>query len=439
MARKRYPKVLLVGRTNVGKSTLFNRLISDKRSIVFDREGVTRDYLQELITWKDKTFELIDTGGISAKKVSDPLWQKAQEKVLTLFEQAAVLLFVVDGKNGLVEEDRAIMRLLHKTQKPTVLLINKADNQTAIEDNMPEFYALGCKTIIPISGIHGIGIATLLETIVGLIGSQEGQEIEEPTHRITIIGKPNVGKSSLMNLLTQQERTIVSDVAGTTREAVSHNVFYCSDLLQLTDTAGVRKAGRINDDLESLMVKSSLAAIRSADTVIIMIDAAQGKISDQELKLLFYVYEQKKYMLIVFNKTDLQSEYAKQQLDQSMQEYDFILSKMPILNISCITQKNVGRIFGELQKVWQRSQQEFDPMVLKEIVQEELKRKVLYHTGVELKVTSIRSVQAAIPTFTLKINKPELFGIAEQNCIENILRKHFDLKGCPVQFNLKRD
>ena len=436
---KQLPKVLFVGRTNVGKSTLFNRLISDKRSIVFNREGVTRDYIQETVTWKDTTFDLIDTGGLTLKKITDPLWQKTQKKILGLLDNTAIVLFVVDGKNGLVEEDRALMHLLYKIKKPIILLVNKADCQKALEETMPEFYALGCKIIIKVSGIHGIGIGTLLDTIVELLETQNGRVAAEPAHRVVIIGKPNVGKSSLMNLLVDQERSIVSEVPGTTREAISHNTFYCSNLIKITDTAGVRKSARISDNLETLMVKSSFAAIHQADTVIVMIDASQGKISDQELKLLFYVYENKKYMLIIFNKTDLLTEYSKLLLDQSLQEYDFIFSKMPVLNISCITQKNIGRIFVELQKMWQRGQQEFDPAKLKEIIQEELRYKVLYHTGIELKVASIYSVKTSIPTFILKVNKPEWFGQAEQNCIENILRKHFDFKGCPIQLTLKRD
>lgn len=435
---KKLPKVLLVGRTNVGKSTLFNRLISDKKSIVFDREGVTRDYIQEPVTWKDVTFDLVDTGGISPKKNSDSLSQKAQEKVQELINSAALLLFVVDGKNGLVEEDRALMRLFHKSKQPIVLLINKADCQKALEDNLPEFYALGCKTIIQVSGIHGIGMATLLDTITETVGSKEITEIEEPCHRVVIIGKPNVGKSSLMNHLVDQERSIVSDIAGTTREAVSQHIFHCSDLIRLTDTAGVRKSARINDDLESLMVKSSMAAIHQADTVIVMIDASQGKISDQELKLLFYAYENKKYMLVILNKIDLLTDYNKLLLDQSLQDYDFIFSKFPLINASCITKKNVGRVLGELQKIWQRGSHEFESLKLKEIVQEELRKKVLYHAGVELKVASIRTVPGPIPTFAIKVNKPEWFGQAEQSCVENIIRKQFDLKGCPVQFNIKR-
>ncbi|KKQ49678.1 MAG: GTPase Der [candidate division TM6 bacterium GW2011_GWF2_38_10] len=436
---KKLPKVLLVGRTNVGKSTLFNRLVSDKRSIVFDQEGVTRDYIEETMTWKDTTFNLIDTGGITPKKIKDELWQKSQAQVHALLDQAALLVFVVDGKNGLTDEDRALCKLFHKTQKPLVLIINKADCQNALAETMGDFYTLGIKDILTISSLHGTGIAQLLDYIVESLNINNGPIINDPAHRITIIGKPNVGKSSLMNLLVDHERSIVSNIAGTTREAVSQNLFYCSDLIKLTDTAGVRKSARINDDLETLMVQSSFHAVKEADTIIIMIDASQGAISDQELKLLFYVFEHKKHMLVVMNKIDLQTDYHKQLLEKSLEEYAFILSKVSIINTSCLTQKNIGRIFHEIQKIWTRSAQTFDPEKLKAIVQDQLTRKVLMHNGVALTVTSIRQIKAPIPTFMIKVNKPQFFGPAEQNCIENILRKTFDLKGCPVQFNLKRD
>lgn len=432
-----YPKVILVGRTNVGKSTLFNRLVSEKKSIVFDREGVTRDYVQQPITWQDKTFELIDTGGILSKKIDNSIAQQAQEKALNLFNQAALLLFIVDGKNGLTLEDRAIAKILFKTKKPIVVLVNKADNHNALEENMAEFYTLGCKTIIQVSGIHGIGINTLLNTIVETLKNDTPTVIEKPAHNIVIIGKPNVGKSSLMNILANQERSIVSDIAGTTRESISQNIYYCHDLIQLTDTAGIRKKARIDDDLETLMVKSSFASVDEADTVIIMFDASQGKLSDQELKLLFYTFEQKKCMLAIFNKIDLLDDYKKLTLAQDLESYAFILNKIPILNISCLTQKNTSYIFNELSKIWQRCQQEFHSTSINEHVQEALKYKILYHTGIQLKLFKIRSILAPIPTFVLHVNKPEWFGESELNCIENILRKGYDLKGCPVKFIVK--
>lgn len=436
MTQATYPKVVLVGRTNVGKSTLFNRLAQEKKSIVFEREGVTRDYIQTIITWDDKTFELIDTGGISYKKSIDDIWKQVQEKVFTLLTNTQLILFVCDGKNGLIEEDRQIAKLLHKVNRPTVLLLNKADNQNALNENMHDFYALGFKTIIPVSGIHGIGISTVLNLIVQTVTTPE-EISQELSHKITIIGKPNVGKSSLMNLLAQYERSIVSPIAGTTREAVTHTVFHCSDLVQLTDTAGVRRHARVDDDLEELMVKSSLQTVRCSDTVLVMIDASQGKISDQELKLLFYAYEQKKYILAIFNKTDLLDDYSRLLLEQSLEEYEFIFDKIPHLRISCLTKKNVIKVWEEIEKIWQRSQQIFNSTEVNELVQEELKTKPLFHSGFALKVFKIRHIQSSILTFVLHVNHPRWFGQTQIGCIENIIRRHYDLKGCPIQFSIR--
>ncbi len=285
------PKVLLVGRTNVGKSTIFNRLIGQKKSIVFDQEGVTRDYVQEIVTHDGKTFDLIDTGGFAFQKNIDDISKKVQEKLIQLLESAAVICFICDAKNGLHQDDRNIAKLLHKTGKPVFLFLNKAENTAALNENIHDFYALGFKTVEPLSAIHGRGINTMLDLIVGAIKENDLGFESVPKHKIVIIGRPNAGKSSLMNEILSQERSIVSQVAGTTREAISQNIFFFKDLIQLTDTPGVRKKARVDEDLEELMVKSSFAAVREADTVVVMIDVSQeGRISDQELKLLFYCY-----------------------------------------------------------------------------------------------------------------------------------------------------
>ncbi len=432
-----YPKVLLVGRTNVGKSTIFNRMSEQKRSIVFDREGVTRDYVQELVSWNSKQFLLVDTGGLNFARTHDDINKRVQEKVLDLLSGAALLLFVVDGKNGMTEEDRRSVGILRRTKKPIVLLVNKADNTNALEDHLPEFYGLGIDTVIPVSGIHGIGMATLFNTITQIIPAPEEAEPEVPSYKVVIIGRPNVGKSSLMNLLIQHERSIVSPVAGTTREPISEMTYACNDLIQLTDTAGVRRSRKIDDELEELMIKSSLQAVKQADLVMMMIDASEGKIADQELKLLFYAYEQKKMVVTIFNKTDLLDDYKRYTLEQSIDEYQFILKKLPQLWISCITQKNINKIFDEIQRVHTRCAQIFNEIQVNEAVRKELETMHLYHTTVQLKVSHVKIVKSHIPTFILYVNYPEWFGTSELGCIENILRRHYDLVGCPVQFIVK--
>ncbi|MFA5306737.1 MAG: ribosome biogenesis GTPase Der [Candidatus Babeliales bacterium] len=432
-----YPKVLLVGRTNVGKSTIFNRIAEQKLSMVFDRAGVTRDYLQELITWKDKSFILVDTGGLSFARGKDDISQRVQSKVLELLNTASLILFVVDGKNGLIDEDHRIAEILRRAGKPVIVLVNKADNQKISDENLPDFYELGFENLVATSGVHGSGIGTILGMIAQSVPLPSQIEAPQPSYNITIIGKPNAGKSSLMNLLIKQERSIVSPVAGTTREAVSELTYHCDDLVQITDTAGVRRPRKVEDDLEQLMVKSSLQAVRSSDIIILVIDASEGKISDQELKLLFYAYEQKKMLLVVFNKTDLLDEYRTSTLKQSIDEYKFILNKLPQLWISCITEKNVGKILHQLQALWQRCSQPFDAVEVDDLVKRELVHKHLYHTTEQLKVHKIVPLNAATPTFALYVNYPEWFGPSEVGCIENILRNHYDLLGCPISFVIK--
>lgn len=432
-----YPKVLLVGRTNVGKSTLFNRITAKKSSIVLEREGVTRDYVEELVTWNEKTFKLVDTGGLSFRRKASEIEGKIQEKVLTLLKSAEILLFVCDGKSGITQDDLHIAKTLHKSKRPVFLLLNKADNKNAFEENKYEFVRLGFENIIHVSAIHAIGIGTLLEQISDNVSSPvQTDEVEDPKTKIIILGKPNVGKSSLMNLLTHQERSIVSPVAGTTREAISENVYFCNELIKVTDTAGVRRKCKVSDELETLMVKSSLQSIKDADIVLLMIDVSAGKISDQELKLLFYALENKKPTIVIYNKVDLleNDEYARAMLEQSMEEYDFILKKTIQVAISCVTKKNICKILGQVQKILERCKQPFDTGEINDLLKQELFRKQLFHKRQLLKVMHIKQIkESRIPTFSLRVNYPEWFGPTQLGFIENTLRKNYDLKGCPVQ------
>lgn len=430
-----YPKVLLVGRTNVGKSTLFNRMAEQRKSIVFEREGVTRDYIQELISWHGKSFLLVDTGGLSFTKNKDDITNRVQAKVIELLNSAALILFVCDGKNGLTAEDETIASLLRKTKKPVALLLNKADNQNAFDDNAAEFFKLGLKPILHTSGIHGIGIGSLLEHIVANIPNPIAQEQAAPQYKVALIGRPNVGKSSLMNLLIAHERSIVSPVAGTTREAIAETTYVLNDLVQIIDTPGVRRSRTISDDLEQLMVRSSLQTVKEADIVLAMIDASEGHIADQELKLLFYAYQQRKMVLAIINKTDLLDDYKKFLLEQSIEKHEFILKKIPVMWISCVTQKNVHKIYNEVHKVWTRCNQQFDELDVNETIREGLSHVALYHNKERLKVQSVRVVKNNIPTFALQVNHPDWFGPSELGCIENMLRKHYDLVGCPVKLS----
>lgn len=431
------PTVVVVGRTNVGKSTLFNRLVGDKKSITLDEEGVTRDYIEEPVSWDNKNFLAIDTGGLSFKRGLSGIDKLVQEKGLSIIEKAGIILFVCDVKTGITQEDLHIARKLRQTKKPVILLLNKSDNRNAMNDYQDEFFKLGFKDMIFISAIHGTGMSTLLEKIVDNL-PEHTEEIERPSYKIVIIGKPNVGKSSLMNLLIRQERSIVSDMAGTTREAITENIFYLSDLIQVTDTAGLRKKSSIDETLETLMAKSSLHSVREASIVILMVDASQGAISDQELKLLFYAYDMKKPLIVLFNKTDLLDDYTRSQLEDDLDRYEFILKKLPVLNISCLTKKNVARILHEVKSLVERCSTKINSSELNEIVKGELERKPLYHNRTLLRLFKIRTVtDAEIPTFVMHVNHPTWFGPTQLGFIENIIRKNYDIRGCPIQFSVR--
>ncbi|MFC1894544.1 ribosome biogenesis GTPase Der [Candidatus Dependentiae bacterium] len=436
------PKVLLVGRTNVGKSTLFNRLSKNTTSIVLEQESVTRDYLQETINWNNKTFNLIDTGGISLKKTKDSILERVYKQVFELFEKATLIIFVCDGKNGLTLEDQKIAKSLHKSKKPLVLAINKSDNIKLFEDNLHDFYKLGIKTIIPISALHGKGISDLLEIITDIIPEPKTiTETIKPAFKTVILGKPNVGKSSLMNILIKKDRSIVAKLAGTTREAISENIYFTQDIqniIQLTDTPGIRKKSRVKEKIETLMVKSSLEAVRTSDIVLILIDASEQKISDQELKLLFYAYEQKKSIILIFNKVDLISQEQRKTFEYNLKLYDFIIKKIKTIWISCKTKKSIEKIFKEIQKTWILRNQQFDNAQIKELVLGYLEKKPMFHKTRLIKISKIYSVQAKAPTFTIKVNRPEWMKQSQLGFIENILRKHFDLRSCPIVFNIKK-
>lgn len=436
--KKNYPIVLLVGRMNVGKSALFNRLSNTTKSIVFDKEGVTRDYIHETIEWNDKTFTLVDTGGLRMTRGNkEEILQKVKENVFDLFDKATLFLFVCDVKTGVTQEDQIIAQQLHKTKKPVALLLNKSDNKNLLTENRHDFLALGFETILPVSAIHGFGIVQLFDFITTHLCQTPIKDEEETAYSVAIIGKPNVGKSSLMNLLIKEERSIVSPIPGTTREPITEKIHFYQQAIELTDTAGLRRKSKIDEPLETLMARSSLQSIQSADIVLIVFDASQAALSQQEFKLIFYAFEQKKSIIVLFNKTDLLTPDTKDLLQNALSEYEYFFKKVPCLWISCKTEKNVGTILAEIKQLWERQHQHLNSTQVNEIVQGYLSKKPLFHKTNRIKIFKIRHVSARIPTFVLHVNHPEWLNDSHLGFIENILRKHYNFKGCPINFALR--
>lgn len=435
-----HPTVVIIGRTNVGKSTLFNRLSIDVKSLTLDFHGVTRDFLRDTIAWQGRSFDLVDTGGVSLQKSEDLLTEKSRAVALGLLEKADVALFVVDGTTGVLSEDQAIAKLLHKLGKKAILVVNKSDTHLA-QERQYEFARLGHQPLIFISAQHGLGIADLLEAIVQALPEKTTVHEESDVRcRVVLLGKPNVGKSSLMNLLLKQERSIVADQPGTTREPISERVTFHQEDMLITDTPGIRKKHAVTEKLETMMVGRALRAVEDSDLVLLLIDAHEGRISDQELKLAFYAFEHKyKALIVLRNKHDLLDDDLQESLDYSMSEYQFFVKKIEQLSISCKTEKNVGKILPLVDQVWRRYTQQLpDEREMTLMFQQALLERPLFHQSERLEIFKARQVATGPVTIALRVNNVQWFGAAQLAFFEGLLRAKFDLKSVPIRFVVRR-
>lgn len=428
------PKVVIVGRTNVGKSTLFNRLSVDVKSITLDYEGVTRDFVSDVVCWQNVCFTLIDSGGISLKKAEDSLAEKVRNVALDLVGDADLVLFVCDGLVGITLQDQDLAGYLHKIGKPVVLVINKVDSQRA-QELQYQFQQLGFKETVAVSAQHGTGIAELLDALLRSLPKKLSEVKEEkPRFSMVLIGKPNVGKSSLMNELLERERVLVTDQPGTTREAITEPIRFYQETISVTDTPGIRRKRTIEEPLEKLMVKSAFNAVDHSSIVLLLIDGASGVMSDQELKLTFYALSEGKALIMLINKSDLMDQSMRTQLEDNFEQYSYVLSKIPHLYISCKTKKNIGKIMPLVSTVWQTYNQVFSDEELTMLLKGALQKTPLFHKGEALYVKNVRQVSTAPITLLLRVNKPLWFGQSQLAFFENILRAHYNLLGVPVIF-----
>ncbi len=436
---KKYPHVVILGRMNVGKSTLFNRLSKKIKSITLDFEGVTRDTLSDTVTVDNTTFVLTDTAGISYKKEQDPLAEASRQKALEALEKADLVLFVIDGVAGIVPQDREISALIRSSGKPTILVINKADTNAA-RDNYYECLQLGYKDHVLVSAEHGLSINGLLDMIIAHLPSHQAVVQEDDRGcRVVLLGKPNVGKSSLLNALLAKERALVSPVPGTTREPIVENITFYNENILLADTAGVRKKSAVSGDLENIMVKSTMQSLKHSDIVLLIIDGSEHKIADQELKLAFYAFEhQYKALIIVMNKHDLVTDLSKKDLDFSLEKYKHLIDKVPLISISCKTGKNIGKIIPLVNEVWKRYTAQFDGLLLYRLFTAQLQKTPLMHAKMPLLVYEVYPISTRPLTICLVVNESEWFGSSECAFFENILRREYDLEGVPVRFVIRK-
>ena len=423
--------VAIVGRPNVGKSTVFNRILEQRLSIVEDTPGVTRDRIYGECQWLSKTYRLIDTGGIQIEDV--PFQKEINAQVDIAIEEADVIIFLVDGRSGLSSDDEYIARLLQKSKKPVVLAVNKIDDVSMI-NNIYEYYALGVGDPIAVSGVHGIGIGDLLDKVVELMPEKNIEEYEGMI-RFAIIGRPNVGKSSLTNAFLKQERVIVSDIEGTTRDAIDTVFTYNDRNYVVIDTAGIRKRGKIYESVEKYAVLRAKSAIERSDLALVLLDGSTG-IIEQDKHVAGLAHEANKGVIIVYNKWDLvdKDEKTMANITKEIRKQFVYLDYAPIAFTSAKEGKRVETLLPLIDLVYENLNKRIKTNVLNEVILDaQMANPAKPHNGKKLKIYYASQVSSAPCTIVLFVNDPELMHFSYERYIENKLREAFGFEGVPIQ------
>ena len=422
--------IAIVGRPNVGKSTVFNRMLEQRLSIVEDTPGVTRDRIYGDCIWLNKTFRLIDTGGIQI--ADQPFAREINMQVEIAIEEADVIIFLTSGKEGLTNDDQYIARLLRKSNKPVVLGVNKIDGQEKI-DNIYEFYSLGLGDPIPVSGSHGIGIGDLLDECTKQMPDKQ-KDSYEGMIKFAIIGRPNVGKSSLTNAFLKQDRVIVSNIEGTTRDAID-TVFVANDKTYVViDTAGIRKRGKVYENIEKYSVLRAKGAIERADVVLIVIDGEKG-IIEQDKHVAGLAHEAKKGVIIVYNKWDLvdKDDKTMDKITKEIRDQFAYLDYAPIAFNSAKDGKRVNTLLPLIDEVYNNVNLRIKTNVLNEVIMDaQLANPAKTHNGKRLKIYYASQVETAPCVIALFVNDPELMHFSYQRYIENKVREAFGFEGVPI-------
>lgn len=433
------PTFAIVGRPNVGKSTLFNKLIGERISIVEDTPGVTRDRIYAEGEWLNRKFVLIDTGGIEPAN-DDIILEQMRRQAQIAIDMADAIIFMVDTRAGLTSADSDVAAMLMKSQKPIVLVCNKVDNVGDVPMEFYEFYNLGIDDPIAISSIHGLGTGDLLDKLFEYVPEEDEEEIEEDVIKVAVIGKPNVGKSSLVNKILGENRVIVSDIAGTTRDAIDTPYERDGQKYIFIDTAGMRKRGKIDENIERYSVVRSLAAVDRSDVVLILIDATEG-VTEQDTKIAGYAHEQGKASIIVVNKWDL-IEKETNTMEHFRADVERGLAYMtyaPVAFTSAMTGSRINKLFDLIKYVNMQHAMRISTGVLNDILNEAVSKvQPPSDKGRRLKIMYITQASTKPPTFILFVNDRELAHYSYIRYIENQIRMSFGLEGTPIRFIIRQ-
>lgn len=422
--------IAIVGRPNVGKSTFFNRIAGRKLSITEDRPGVTRDRLYADGEWRGKKFSVVDTGGIEMRS-DDTMWREIKKQAEVAIETAQVILFFTDGKEGLTASDYDVAEMLRRSKKPVILVVNKIDDYS--EDKLFEFYALGLGEPFPVSAEHGTGVGDVLDEAVSWLDKGAAEESEGL--KIAVVGKPNAGKSSLVNRLLGFERSIVTDIAGTTRDAIDTKFTYGGKDYVLIDTAGIRRKSKVEDDVEYYSVLRAFDAVRRADVCLLVVDCTEG-LTEQDTKIIGYVHEQGKPSVIVMNKWDLveKDTHTINEFEKKLKEDLKFMDYFKSLYISAKTGQRAEKLFALIDEVYAHANFRVPTGVLNDIVSDVIRtNEPPSYNGRRLKVYYSSQVSVAPPTFVLKVNSINLMHFSYERFLENTIRKNFDFSGTPIR------
>lgn len=432
------PVVAIVGRPNVGKSTLFNALAGEMISIVKDTPGVTRDRIYADVTWLDKEFTMIDTGGIEPDS-KDIILSQMREQAQIAIDTADVIIFITDVKQGLVDADSKVADMFRRSGKPVVLVVNKVDNFDKYMADVYEFYNLGIGDPVPISAASRLGLGDMLDIVAENFPEGSAQAEDDDRPRVAIVGKPNVGKSSIINKLLGENRVIVSDIAGTTRDAIDTEILHNGKEYIFIDTAGLRRKNKIKEELERYSIIRTVTAVERADVVLMVIDATEG-VTEQDAKIAGIAHERGKGVIIVVNKWD-----AIEKNDRTMREYESdirqVLSYMPyaeIMYVSAATGQRLNRLYDMIDMVIENQTLRIATGVLNEIMTEAVAmQQPPSDKGKRLKLYYITQVAVKPPTFVIFVNDKELMHFSYTRYLENKIREAFGFRGTSLKFFIR--
>ena len=428
--------VAIIGSPNVGKSTIFNRIIGTRRSIIDDEPGVTRDRLYANATWLTKEFRIIDTGGIEI--ANRPFQEQIRAQAEMAIDEADVIVYIVDGQVGVTNDDQEIAKMLYKSNKPIILAVNKIDDISKIAD-IYEFSTLGLGEPIAISGAHSIGVGDLLDLIVKLLPESEPEKREENEIVFSIIGRPNVGKSSLSNAILGQNRVIVSEIEGTTRDAIDTKFVRDGKQYVVIDTAGLKKRGKIYEAIDKYAALRALSAIERSEIVMLVIDAEQG-ITEQDKHVVGYAVELNKAVILVVNKWDLipRSQTAMSDFTKKIRKEFKFLEYAPVIYVSAKDKSRIDTVFQALDTVYEAYGRRIQTSVLNDILQDaQIMNPAPLFEGGRLRIYFANQVDARPPTFVLFVNRPKYAHFSYLRYIENRLRESFSFDGTPIKIILR--